>query len=389
MGESVYYQTISMKTASLARRNIRQLGRAAMGLTLLCTLLILTSCKEDSPVSKPVIAAPISDTLGNVSALDLSFYPEIAFAGTRFRDSNAAAIDLLDFIKSQGVNTVRLRLWHSPAKRGSSLAQVDSLARILKQKGLKVWLCLHYSDTWADPGHQETPAAWQGLDYSTLKDSLRAYTAKVMQRISPNIVQIGNEINPGFLHPFGRISDNTPQFKELLALAIEEVRSHDSTCKVMLHYAGVNNATWFFNQMTGIDFDIMGLSYYPLWHGKDLLEIENSLNSLAQDFPQELLIAETAYPFTLAWNDWTNNIVGWDEHLILPDYPASAQGQKDFLMHLRQLVLRQGKLIGFAYWGAEMVAFRGDTASNGSSWENQALFDFDNNALPAWEAFRF
>lgn len=378
-----------MKIATLRRRNIRQISRAAIGLTLLWSLLVLVGCKEDSPVSKPDIPAPFRDTLANVSALDLSFYPEVAYEGMRFRDSNAAAIDLLDFIKSQGVNTVRLRLWHSPTKRGSSLAQVDSLAQILKQKGLKVWLCLHYSDTWADPGHQETPIAWQGLDYSILKDSLRAYTAKVMQRISPDIVQIGNEINPGFLHPFGRISDNAPQFKELLAIAIEEVRSQDSTCKVMLHYAGVNNATWFFNQMTDIDFDIMGLSYYPLWHGKDLLEIENSLISLAQDFPHDLLIAETAYPFTLGWNDWTNNVVGWDEHLILPDYPASAQGQKDFLMHIRQLVLHQEQLIGFAYWGAEMVAFQGDTASNGSSWENQALFDFDNKALPAWEAFRY
>ena len=369
-----------------AQLNIAFLGAR---FALVLSLLFFSSCKKDSPASSPPAPSPTLEEQGIISALDLSFYPTYFQNGPQYLDSNGHAIELLDFIKEQGVNTVRLRLWHSPTTNGSSLAQVDSLAEILQQKGIKVWLCLHYSDTWADPGHQETPLAWKGLNYSTLKDSVRAYTSMVMQRIAPDMVQIGNEINPGFLHPYGRLNDNAPQLKELLSIAIEEVRALDSTLKIMLHFAGVNNAAWFFNQMSDIDFDIIGLSYYPLWHGKDLLEIENSLNSLAQDFPQDLLIAETAYPFTLGWNDWTNNIVGWDEHLILPDYPASAQGQKDFLMQLHGMVLKQEKLIGFAYWGAEMVAFRGDTASNGSSWENQALFDFDKKALPAWEAFRF
>jgi len=366
---------------------VKKISPMGIGFLLILVLVSTSQCKKDSLNSDPIIKPITHDEPAAVSALDLSFYPTIAHSGTEYLDSRGNKIELIDFIKEKGVNIVRLRLWHSPAGAASSLQEVDSLAQILKNKGLKVWLCLHYSDTWADPGQQQTPAAWQGLDYSTLKDSLKNYTRQVMQRIAPDIVQIGNEINPGFLHPYGRLSDEPVQFKELLSIAIQEVRSLDSTCKIMLHYAGVNNATWFFSELRMVDFDLIGLSYYPLWHGKDLSRVENSLTSLAQDFPQDIIIAETAYPFTLNWNDWTNNIVGWDEHLILPNYPASADGQKEFMLKIREIIANNIQVIGFSYWGGEMIAFRGDTSSNGSSWENQALFDFNNSALPAWEAF--
>jgi arabinogalactan endo-1,4-beta-galactosidase len=261
------------------------------------------------------------------------------------------------------------------------------MAQVLKRNGLKVWLCLHYSDTWADPGQQTVPAQWQALNYPLLKDSLSAYTAKVMRLIVPDIVQIGNEINSGFLHPFGRISDQPQQFKELLGLAIKEVRGIDSSCKIMLHNAGLSNAQWLYTELDSLDFDIIGFSYYPKWHGKNLDLIERNLIQLSQNFTQDIMLAETAYPFTLAWNDWTNNVVGWDEHLILPRYPASPNGQKDYLLRMRQIVFNNPKGAGFSYWGGEWVAFRGDTATDGSSFENQALFDFDHKALPVWEAF--
>ena len=357
------------------------------GFFLLIVLMGLNACKKEDTNSNLAPEPNISEELKLVSALDLSFYPTIAKEGTIYRDSTGEQIDLLDFIVERGINTVRLRLWHSPTGQSSSLREVDSMTQVLKSKGLKVWLCLHYSDTWADPGQQASPAAWQGLNYPILKDSVKAYTAKVMKRIAPNIVQIGNEINSGFLHPYGRISDQPQQFKELLSMAIAEVRAVDSTCKVMLHNAGIANALWLFTELDSLDFDIIGLSYYPLWHGKDLGAVENSLNELAQNFPKDILVAETAYPFTLDWNDWTNNIVGWDEHLILPAYPATAEGQKNFILKIREMIFNNPQGIGLSYWGGEMVAYRGDTATDGSPFENQALFDFNNFALPVWEAF--
>ncbi len=350
-------------------------------------ILVGSACKKENAPENKGPNPLIPSASKKISALDLSFYPAIAGSGTVYRDSSGEEIELLRFIKDQGVNTVRLRLWHSPEGRSSSLVEVDSMAKVLKSKGFKVWLCLHYSDSWADPGEQAIPELWQNLNYAQLQDSLTEYTAKVMRQIAPDIIQIGNEINSGILHPFGRISDQPQQFKELLSLAIQEVRRIDANCKIMLHNAGLSNAQWLYNELDSLDFDIIGLSYYPLWHGKDLSVIENNLHQLAQNFSQDILFAETAYPFTLDWNDWTNNVVGWDEHLILPNYPASPQGQKDFLLKIREMIFATPQGIGFSYWGGEWLAYRGDTATDGSSFENQALFDFDHKALPAWEAF--
>jgi len=115
--------------------------------------------------------------------------------------------------------------------------------------------------------------------------------------------------------------------------------------------------------------------------------LEDQLSSLSENFGKEILIAETAYPFTLGWNDWTNNIVGLDEHLILPDYPATPEGQRSFLRDLKTLVLEVSNGIGFCYWGAELIAWDGETSTNGSPWENQALFDFNNVELPVLQEF--
>ena len=155
----------------------------------------------------------------------------------------------------------------------------------------------------------------------------------------------------------------------------------------MIHYAGIGSgATWFFNKMSSINYDYIGLSYYPVWHGKNLSDLNTTITTLGQTHNKKVIIAETAYPFTLNWNDWTNNIVGQNDQLI-PTYPASNDGQKNFILAIKNLVKQNSKGLGFCYWGAEWIAFRGPTATNGSSWENQALWDFNNNALPVMDAF--
>ena len=123
-------------------------------------------------------------------------------------------------------------------------------------------------------------------------------------------------------------------------------------------------------------------------HGKNLNEVKNTLTQLSEKYKKEILIAETAYPFTLDWNDWTNNIVGLEEQ-ILPQYPASPKGQKEFILKIKELIMATEKGIGLCYWGGELVAFNGNEAKDGSPWENQALFDFDNKILPVVSAFKF
>ena len=208
-----------------------------------------------------------------------------------------------------------------------------------------------------------------------------------MTEIEPEYIQIGNEINTGILFPHGDIVNNPNQFLELINQGVSAVRSSSSTTKIILHCAGYEASQWFFNLVDEVDYDIIGISYYPKWHGKSFEELEDQLSSLSENFGKEILIAETAYPFTLGWNDWTNNIVGLDEHLILPDYPATPEGQRSFLRDLKTLVLEVSNGIGFCYWGAELIAWDGETSTNGSPWENQALFDFNNVELPVLQEF--
>jgi len=325
--------------------------------------------------------------LNFVSAVDISNYPEISNSNPIFYDLNGTENNFLDILKENGINTIRLKLWVHPINENASFNEVKQFSKTLKAKGFKTWLTLHYSDTWADPGQQETPIQWQGLSFTQLKDSVYEYTKKVINELQPNYIQIGNEINAGFLHPSGDISENLQQFKELLKTGITAVRENSNTTKIIVHFAGIDGSDWFFNHLSSLDYDIIGLSYYPKWHGKSLDNLKNKMISLSETHNKQILIAETAYPFTLAWNDWTNNIIGLEEQLILPNYPASNQGQQNFIKKIKTLTKEVPKGIGFCYWGAELIAWKGNQATDASPWENQALFDFENKALPVLREF--
>lgn len=323
-----------------------------------------------------------------VSAVDISRYPEIANTNPIFYNQSGNQQNIYEILRNNGVNTIRLRLWVNPSTGHSTLNEVLQFSQTLRNFGFKIWLCLHYSDTWADPGQQQTPVLWQGLDLTSLKDRVYNYTEDVMRKIQPEYVQIGNEINAGFLHPTGDISSHPAQFLMLLQSGITAVRDVTSDSKIILHYAGIEHADWFFNQVSSLDYDIIGLSYYPIWHGKSLGNLRLKMQELSSTHNKEILIAETAYPFTLGWNDWTNNIVGLEEQLILPDFPASTQGQQSYIREIKRITRETTKGIGFCYWGATSIAWKGNQATDASPWENQALFDFQNKAVPALSEFK-
>ena len=130
----------------------------------------------------------------------------------------------------------------------------------------------------------------------------------------------------------------------------------------------------------------MGLSYYPFWTKISPHEAVTRFDSLSRIFGKEFMIAETAYPFTLAWNDYTNNIIGTQDQL-LQGYAATPEGQKLILTQIRQEIEKLDNGLGFCYWAPEWVAFKGPVSTTGSSWENMSLFDFTNKALPALDAF--
>jgi len=327
-----------------------------------------------------------------IKAADISFLPDIENDGVAFKDAAGTEKDLLDILKKSGVNMIRLRVWHTPETEHSSLAEVKILSERIKAKGLKVWLTVHYSDTWADPGHQKKPEAWVGASFTDLQDSVYRYTKKIMTQIDPDIIQIGNEINGGFIFPEGS-TGNVSNFIALLKKGVQAVRETSPDTQIMVHLAGFNEATWLYQQLANfsVDYDLIGLSYYPMWHGKDLTVVQANLNSIGLAYSKPVVIAETAYPFTLGWEDDIGNVTG-ETGQLLTGYPATPAGQKAFLFKVRGMIEASPRGAGFCYWGAEWLAYTGELEiagelKDGSSWENQALFDFDNKALPALEAF--
>lgn len=357
-------------------------------LFLILSLSLVACSSSDSAEGAPAPTPSPTPTPSAdfIRAADVSFIPLIESEGTVYKHNNVAQ-DPLTTLKNAGCNTVRIRLWKNPTNNQSSFNEVKTLATRAKNAGFKVWLSVHYSDTWADPGSQTTPVEWQSLSFTDLKTAVENYTATILTEINPDIIQIGNEINSGFLWPQGHLINNENQSLQLISAISTKIRTQAPTTKIMLHYAGIGaGAAWFFNKMNAINYDYIGLSYYPIWHGKNLSDVNATITSLGQTHNKKVIIAETSYPFTLTWNDWTNNVVGQNDQLITT-YAASNSGQKDFVLAIKNLVKQNSYGQGFCYWGGEWVAFRGTQSTTGSSWENQALWDFNFNSLPVMEAF--
>ena len=366
--------------------------------TLIAFVVILSlifSCKKN-PDDNSNPPPPPPDKFF-IRGLDLSFTPEISEYSINYYDVDTVK-PILQLVKDKGINTIRVRLWYQPATVHSSLTEVLSFAQEIKANGFKFWLDIHYSDTWTDPSQQTKPAAWSGVDFDQLKDSVSGYTSRVMNALvqenaTPDFVQIGNETNDGMLWPEGKIFSNGnqwDQFMQLFEAGATAAKTAAPNCRIIIHYAGLSGGAYYFSNLVNYssDFDIIGLSYYPAWHGKEL----DSVTSLIQQlnnllFNKPVVIAETAYPFTLGWNDYTNNPVGLQSQLI-PEYPATPEGQANFVSALVSVLHSNSPYdnSGVCYWAPDWVAFKGPTAYDGSTWENMALFDFSNKALPALDS---
>ena len=346
---------------------------------------IVVSCsKNNQEVATNSVQNTPSETF--IRGADVSFLPLIESEGTIYK-KNGIAENALITLKNAGCNTVRIRLWCNPIYLHSGLAEVKALCIRAQQLGLKIWLAVHYSDTWADPANQIKPVAWQNLSFQDLKTASINYTNLILSQIQPDIFQVGNETNDGMLWPEGNLTSNQNQYLQLLQGITSTIRSQSPNTKIMIHYAGIGfDAVTYFNKLSVINYDYIGLSYYPIWHGKILSDVTSTINSLSQTFNKKVVIAETSYPFTLTWNDYTNNVIGLNNQLI-PTFAATPEGQKNFLLAIKSLVKQTSNGIGFCYWGGEWIAFRGPLSTNGSSWENQSLWDFSNNALPVLDAF--
>ena len=329
-----------------------------------------------------------------MKGVDLSMLKQVKDNGGLFYE-NGNQIDPIQEFNSKGINTVRLKIWHNPLLNYNDLESVLEIAERVKNAELDLLLDFHYSDTWADPSNQNKPAAWENLNFDTLCDSIEQYSRYVITKLKnqntlPKYVQIGNETDCGFLWPDGYVcgeSNNDIQWNKLRDLfmhAIEGVNTaldFEDSLKIISHVSSGGN--WFFGNLLeeDIPIDILAISYYPMWHGT-LADLNQNINMLATQFGKPVLVVETAYPFTLSWNDNTNNILGLETQL-LDGYEASEEGQFSFLYDLISLVHDNDFGYGICYWAPDWIS----TSQFGSPWENQALFDFDGQLLDAVSVF--
>lgn len=352
-----------------------------------------TSCKKEDVLGKTRF----------VFGADLSYVNQVLEHGGIYRDSSQVR-DPYQIFANHGANLVRLRLWHHPdwtrtvygqagTKMYNDLEDVKVAIARTKAAGMAVNLDFHYSNSWADPHKQAIPAAWQNLEPAVLEDSVYAYTRKVLEELSrsglmPEMVQIGNEINPGMLLPVGNYYLNGwQQLGKLINAGIRAVRevSEASGIKtqIILHIAQPENVEAWFRGATSLggvtDFDIIGLSYYCKWSEVQLTQLSGYISDFRKTFGKTVMVVETAYPWTSEGADQYNNIFSQSDGAV--GYPLTTEGQYKYLVDLTQAIMDGGGM-GIMVWEPAWITSQlRDLWSVGSSWENCTFFDFQGNTI--------
>lgn len=328
---------------------------------------------------------------------DLSFANEMDDCGAVYRE-HGKPIDVYRLFKEHGANLIRIRIWNNPDWTDySNLADVEKSIARARAAGMQVLLDFHYSDGWADGDKQIIPAAWAHIkDPHKLANALYQYTYKTLMALNakglmPNMVQVGNEINREILEPKGWPKNKPIDWTRdalLINAGIKAVRDAGKNSaikpKVMLHIAQPEHVEPWFAAATkaGItDFDVIGISYYQKWSKETIPELGATIKRLTRKYPKaDVMVVETAYPWTMGWDDNTPNAMGKDS--IAPGYPATPQGQRKYLIDVSQAVISNGG-VGVVYWAPDWVSTRCHTRwGRGSTWENATLFDFKGNVLP-------
>lgn len=349
-----------------------------------------------------------------IKGADVSIMPELERNGTKFYD-NGIEQDGLTILKNHGVNWIRVRIWNNPYVVGpegvgggnTDEAKAIEMAKRAKALGMKVLVDFHYSDFWVDPGQQKKPDAWKNDSGDKLVDDVYAYTAKVMQDfnaqgVTPDMVQVGNELNNGMLWPEAQLTEDNPNgykfLAKLLNAGLQAVHDNDKDNKVktMIHLAGVDvnlYHTFFDNLIVKNkvnDFDIIGMSFYPFWHGT-MDDLKNTMNDVSAKYNKDVIAVETAFGYTLEDADFEKNNFGTNEEKV-SGYKATVQGQATGLRDVMATVasVNDNRGLGIFYWAPdwvinEKVGWKSNGGGNG--WDNLTLFDTKGNALESMDTF--
>ncbi len=354
-----------------------------------------------------LLLASTTATAQKYAGGDVSMLPKYEEAGSKYLTSDGESIsDVLTYFKDQGMNAMRVRLFVNPNKQTTEngkwttdenvcqdLDWVKALGKRIKDKGLKFMLDFHYSDTWADPAKQWTPAAWANLDDAALAQKLYEYTKDALAQLKdagaePDMIQTGNEISYGMLwgvlnssslkqcYPSTKYEDNWSRFTNLLTQATKACREECPDAKIILHVERTSTSqqkdnsnytalNYFYKKMkvANIDYDIIGLSYYPYFHGT-ISELEGAINLLEKNYSdKKIMIVEFGYPYAWAVPGTTYDYTA--------TYPYSDAGQKAITADVVTMLNKHNNVNGLFWWWPEYNAYW----TSLSGWYNAPLFD--------------
>jgi arabinogalactan endo-1,4-beta-galactosidase len=365
-----------------------------------CTISLHSDGAADSWASFDDVELVRGRAALSILGADISSLAKSEDMGGVYRDENGIEGEALEILRAHGLNYARLRVWVDPADGFHGRDEILDMALRLQSLGIQLLVDFHYSDNWADPGKQFKPVAWESYDFDQLTQAVYDHTfdicsSLVAQGTPPAMVQLGNEINAGMLWPDGDYN-HMDNLAALLRAGHQAVQDSSPATLVMLHIAegGDNDlARWWFDNMTRreVPFDIIGISYYPFWHGT-LAQLQYNLNDITARYDRDVIVVETAYPFTDQEDDFLPNIAG--SSMVIPGYPFTPEGQRAMLRDVMAVVraVPNGRGLGVFYWDATWTAVTGNgwdstDPASGNAWENQALFDFDDRVLPALDEF--
>lgn len=363
-----------------------------------------------------------------IRGVDISSILAVENAGVTFCNEYGRKQDIFRTLSEHGVNYIRVRVWNEPYdSRGNSygggncdLYTAAEIGRRAAKYGMKLLVDIQYSDFWADPEKQTRPKYWIQHDHETLKGEIYKYTSWVLETISEaggniGMVQVGNETNCFFC-------GETDMYKmcDLFASGDQAIRDFDRSVLIAHHFANPSTGyyAWYAQVMDecNLDYDVFATSYYPYWHGTTE-NLTTVLKEIADTYNKYVMVAETAYPYTSEDGDTFGNAVSEDSDSAVFRYDVSVEGQAQCLTDVFQAVANVGeKGIGVFYWEPAWLGVNGIsweeqsslwkkygsgwatdyaaeydasvTGSGGSSYDNQALFDFEGNSLKSLQVFR-
>ena len=340
---------------------------------------------------------------------DISMLPQYEQHNSQYKDATGKKInDLLTwFVTDCGWNTFRVRIFVNPTSNDPSLCQdlayVTALGQRIKAAGAYFMLDFHYSDSWVDAGHIQAPAAWKGSDDATMAQHVADYTRDVLTALNaanatPDFVQVGNEIMYGLcgiqVHPYDKAGDNWDGYLGLLQAGCNTVRELCPNAQIIIHTDRPCNKQYdfyYYNKLrtNNVDFDIIGLSYYPFWHAdftptssntgeQTLAPLVSAINYLKIQFPEKRVhIVECAYNFQY----WPSSGVNYNTQ---PVWPCSKTGQYNFVKDLVDALLPLDNVDGLSYWFPEEAGNGDDTqwikndGTDGTvlwTWQNRGFWD--------------